>query len=247
MSFCVLDHPSTGEKMQRESFKNYSSSNETIQNHVSANITVVTCDRSESDAQFFISQKTDDADTSGMEEGDSHISSSFPRHKIVKRVLTYPKPITYDGLADRAFGYGNQSYNQAIIGIGVKYFMSCAAHFCNDEMQRGATNIISIGCGDGFVDRSTSIIKTYHDHFGSELDIILIDPNPKYEVDFRTVEDLIEKRPNIVGKCSLLIIWPEYESDNDNYDINSIYKLRPRAVLTLMSSASVVVGTSVSF
>ena len=89
--------------------------------------------------------------------------------------------------------------------------------------------IIFVGSGDGFVDRR--IIEAYRDHFGSTLNITLVDINPKYEVDFRTIDDLIAKRQNVVGNCCLLIIWPD--PHKGGYDIDSVRKLQPQAVLTL--------------
>jgi hypothetical protein len=118
----------------------------------------------------------------------------------------------------------NKTYNPAIIGFGSSNFMSYAAYFCKDEGQNGAVEIVSAGSGDGKVERG--IIAAYRKHFGEELDITLVDCNPKFEVHFRTVDDLIKKRPNVVGNCVLLIIWPW------NYDIDAVRQLQPRAALT---------------
>ena len=47
------------------------------------------------------------------------------------------------------------------------------------------------------------------------------------------MDELVEKRPQIVRNCSLFIIWPPSEDPDNNYDIEAIRKLRPRAVLTV--------------
>jgi hypothetical protein len=131
----------------------------------------------------------------------------------------------------------NTSYNWAINGLGLSNFMSYAAHFCKDEGQNGAFEAISVGSGDGTVDNG--IIEAYHDHFGEELEITLVDKNPKYDVHFRTVKDLIKKRPSVVGNCILLIIWPEFDGKNDGYDIDAVRELQPLAALALYETTGV--------
>ena len=82
--------------------------------------------------------------------------------------------------------------------------------------------------------------------FGTKLNITLVDNDPKFlnNVDFRTVDDLIESRPTVVGNCVLLLIWPEPESKENEYDIEAVRKLQPRALLTLYDKYPYGVGIS---
>lgn len=124
-----------------------------------------------------------------------------------------------------------KSYNWAICGFGVNNFMSYAAYFCKNKALNGSIEIISVQSGGGSVDNS--IIEAYQAHFGIALNITLVDKNPKFKVDYCTVIELIGKRPDVVGNCVLLIMWPEPQVEEvSDHDIDSTHKLQPWAVLT---------------
>ena len=118
-------------------------------------------------------------------------------------------------------------------------FLEAALQFCINEARNGTVDIISVGSGSGNIERR--IIREYRRHFGKDLRIILVDPNERYEVDFKTVEDHIKQLPHLVGHCVLLIIWPEYSDlfTEDGYDIDAIRTLQPTAVLTLYETTGI--------
>ena len=88
-----------------------------------------------------------------------------------------------------------------------------------------------MGSGEGNIENE--IIATYNGLFGEKLHITLVDPNTN-QSDFKTVQNLIEKRSYVVRNCILLIIWPYGPKDgNDGYDIEAIRKLQPSSVLTM--------------
>jgi len=71
--------------------------------------------------------------------------------------------------------------------------------------------------------------------------LILIDPDPEsfepypkkkgyLKPDFPYVSNLIEKRPDVVGNCVLLLIWPEPEA---LYDFEAVMYLKPLSILIL--------------
>ena len=129
--------------------------------------------------------------------------------------------------------YNLTRYNNGIVALSVATFLSTAVQFCHDELRRGM-ELVSVGSGDGYVENE--IMAAYRDRFKSEFKITLIDPEPSYagKVDYKIVDELIQKRPGVVGNCSLFIIWPEIEYFGDgHYDLGAIRKLRPHAVLTV--------------
>lgn len=100
----------------------------------------------------------------------------------------YPIPILYYDFL-RRFSYSEECrwknyfyLNHPIFAFGVENFLSYAAHFCKYETQNGSLEIIFIGSGNGTI--KNDIIAAYVNHFGGELSITLIDPNPEYRVDF---------------------------------------------------------------
>ena len=54
----------------------------------------------------------------------------------------------------------------------------------------------------------------------------------------------MEKRPTVIGNCALFIVWPDPETfKTGNYDIEAIYKLKPRALLTVYEAACGISGS----
>lgn len=128
-------------------------------------------------------------------------------------------------------------YSKGILYLGVENFLSTAVTFCHDVAREGRMPIVSVGSGDGSIERK--IAETYRERYGTNLDIILVDPDPKFEyiVHYRDVDELIEKRPGIIGHCSLLIIWPVQQANNfDSYDIEAVRTLLPYGLLTVYES-----------
>jgi len=132
--------------------------------------------------------------------------------------------------------YDLLKFNNGICALGVDNFLSAAAQFCEDEARDHEIDVISVGSGDGTIERA--IIAAYRQRFGKNLCIKLIDPDPAYEsiVDFKTVGHLIKQCPGVVGHCVVLIIWPLPDESNDNYDIDALRKLQPLAGLTIYES-----------
>lgn len=235
VSTCIVGQYFIQAKNYREHFENHSSSNKFIEKHTIPIVIGLNVNNSQSMGPA--SNQTESNATLNMnritevQDDKSHHNKS---PQILRTRLTYPTSILFEDFNRRLYIYGEytiKSFDRGVLGVGINNFFSYAAYFCAHEAQEGAIEIISVGSGDGSVDRG--IREAYRDHFGSTLNITLVDVNPKYKVDFRTVDNLIEKRPTIVGNCCLLIIWPVESCDNDEYDIDSICKLQPQAVLTL--------------
>jgi hypothetical protein len=93
--------------------------------------------------------------------------------------------------------------------------------------------IISVGSGSGYVEHT----------LGCDDRIICIDPQPKWygnqdvvlEPKYPFVRDLIMDRPEIVGECHLMLVWPT--PGNVTYDIRAIRDLKPRMVTIIYDSS----------
>lgn len=104
--------------------------------------------------------------------------------------------------------YDLSKYNNGIVALGVENFM-VTTQFYEDEAAGGEIEIVSIGSGDGTIEKD--IMAEYHSRFRKDLPRInLVDPDPKFDgiVDFKTVNHLIEENPNVVGNCVAFMIWP---------------------------------------
>lgn len=177
-----------------------------------------------------------DANSTNISHSSEYCLKKFRKHYL----HAFPTPTSLDDLQNKAKYYKvckKEYFNPAIYSFGVNNFLSYASYFCKTEAQGGLIEVISIGSGDGSLENA--IITAYEDHFGSKLNITLVDNNPEFKVDYSTVDDLIEKRPDVVRNCVLLIMWPESEEDNDCYDIDSICKLQPVAALTVYEPTGV--------
>lgn len=139
--------------------------------------------------------------------------------------------------------YDLRKFNDGIVALGVENFTKAATQFCKEEAAAGEIPIVSIGSGDGTVEKE--IIAQYRERFGKEISIQLVDPDPKFHriADFETVDHLIRENPRIVGNCVALIIWPYptrikvmKEYVEDNYDVEAVQKLQPRAALIVYES-----------
>ena len=63
--------------------------------------------------------------------------------------------------------------------IGPRKFLSTAVHFCDEETRKGEIDVVSVGSGDGSLEKA--IIAAYRQHYGnsSKLNVILVDPDPR--------------------------------------------------------------------
>lgn len=101
------------------------------------------------------------------------------------------------------------------------------------DMGKNKLPIISVGSGDGEYESKISQM------FG--FDIICIDPKPGsfsqnetvyLAPKYATVTDLIKEQPDIVGKCNLLLIWPNPDSFG-TYDYEAIEALKPKEIVSV--------------
>jgi hypothetical protein len=58
---------------------------------------------------------------------------------------------------------------------------------------------------------------------------------------YSDVHELIEKAPELIGNCSLLIVWPS--PNNANYDVEAIKILKPNRVVSIFDAS----GSAASF
>lgn len=70
---------------------------------------------------------------------------------------------------EEEFLYNRTKFNNGILAIGIRKFLSAAVSFCENEAQGGTIEIISIGSGDGAIEEE--IIQSYRDKFGNDLQI----------------------------------------------------------------------------
>ena len=88
-----------------------------------------------------------------------------------------------------------------------------------------STPFASIGSGNGYIESKNNYIKW-----------ILIDPNCNIETvflhpDYKTVQELIEKRPELIGNTVLFLNW--CLPGDSTYDYDAIILLQPVAVLVI--------------
>jgi hypothetical protein len=143
-----------------------------------------------------------------LEEMRSYITSSIP-HEL-----------------DSPNTYNNSEWNEKISFQTIKE--------CCDRIFSFTTPIISLGSGNGKLEN-----YLYSNGYSN---ILCIEPeifsHNKEQIiykkpDFNYVDEVISKKPDIIGNCSLMIIWPY---NNSSYDIESIQKLKPKNILILYES-----------
>lgn len=97
--------------------------------------------------------------------------------------------------------------------------------------------MISVGSGIGRIERA---IELEH-----KVGIICVDPNPEsfnkrseelkeddyHMPDYALVTDLVKAKPELIGKCSLLLIWPD--PCDSVYDMEAVVLLRPVSIVVL--------------
>jgi len=101
-------------------------------------------------------------------------------------------------------------------------------------------NIVSVGCGVAYLERQ------YMEKTGKK--VYLVDPDPtyfqsksindlgEYKMDVSYVNELINKHPNLVGNCTLVLIKPQPEDDGaistpPSYDVEAIKALKPKDII----------------
>lgn len=104
---------------------------------------------------------------------------------------------------------------------GVKLFLEYGRELISDN------NIVSVGCGSG----------KYEKMLDPDERIICVDPNPLYyreekeqrKINYKYTKELITDKPDIIGNCSLMLIWPFacLDDRSEGYDIDTITQLKP--------------------
>jgi hypothetical protein len=121
--------------------------------------------------------------------------------------------------------------NKAVKCFGTRTVMTNIGQFLN---AYPGINLISIGSGNGLLEDH---IKT---EFGTNT--ICIDPNPESyspppivtKPDFPSVTALIERSPELVGNCLILLNW--CNPNESRYDFDAIQSLRPIAFISIFES-----------
>jgi hypothetical protein len=128
--------------------------------------------------------------------------------------------------------YNNSEWNEKISFQTIKE--CCDRLFPNLYNNNIILPIISLGSGNGKV-------ENYLFNNGYE-NIICVEPeifsHNKEQIiykkpDYNYVDEIICEKPEIISNCYLMIIWP---FNNNSYDIESIYKLKPKKILVLYES-----------
>lgn len=126
---------------------------------------------------------------------------------------------------------GNQPSWRETLGISsvieyVKYSLECSD-----------VPIISVGSGRGIDERvieketKTTIICVDPDPFSFSVNL---ERKEEHLPDFDSCETLIKKKPELVGKCHLLLIWPP--PNESMFDINAISLLKPQKIIVVFES-----------
>jgi len=118
--------------------------------------------------------------------------------------------------------------NKAIKCFGSEVVMNNIKEFIN---QYPEIPFVSIGSGNGLFE------KTIQDEFG--IKIICIDPlpesySPKPVVlypEYKTTNELIEKNPEIILNCIMLLNW--CNPNESTYDYDAIKELKPIAFISI--------------
>lgn len=98
--------------------------------------------------------------------------------------------------------------------------------------SQSAPYLVSVGCGNG---KYETIIAA---SLNPNIKLILIDPDPESfektivkSPDYPTTSELIQKRPEVVNNCVLLLIWSDWGSVK--YDYDAFESLKPIGVILL--------------
>jgi hypothetical protein len=134
--------------------------------------------------------------------------------------------------------------NHENAGVSVRH-LRCFLRDCAKTAQ--APHIVSVGSGTGCYEfEMTEGIAELRAR------LILVDPSPEsfrkhpkstreLKPHFATTTDLIASRPEVVGHCVLLLIWPL--PGEATYDIDAIKALQPLSVLVLYETNPLQGGT----
>jgi hypothetical protein len=109
------------------------------------------------------------------------------------------------------------------------------AAYINDASAT-AKYIVSVGCGNGAYEFE---VTRHNNNLRSKL--ILVDPAPEsYEPwpasgdylkpNYATVDDLLKHKPDVIGNCVLLMIWPD---PADNFEYLVFKQLQPLSCIVL--------------
>lgn len=115
-------------------------------------------------------------------------------------------------------------------GFDVKELSKCMSNLPNH------LKIVSVGCGHGYFEMA--FLKQY-----PSFQIIAVDPNPdsfnkdkvgynRLPIDFKSVDDLIQSKPELISNCVLFLGWPSPNS-NSTYDYDAIKSLNPKYIVSI--------------
>ena len=115
-------------------------------------------------------------------------------------------------------------------------FISAAVDFCRIEAHEKKRNVIFLGRSAYIL--GGDIMAAYRKRYGGDVKITLIAWSEESESDFKSVEDLIRRRPEVVGHSSLFIFCPPPSkvpsfNEENRADIDSVRQLRPHSVLAV--------------
>jgi hypothetical protein len=134
---------------------------------------------------------------------------------------------------DSPNNYNGSEWNEKIPFNAVKE--CCDRIFTLTTEEEKIPPIISVGSGNGKLEKYLiendypNIICIDPKVFSHNVDKIL-HIKPEYD----NVDEIIVKKPEVVGNCFLMIIYPSQEGTPDSgYDIEAIRKLNPRRILVL--------------
>lgn len=122
--------------------------------------------------------------------------------------------------------------NKAIKAFGLDLCIKQVIQCINEHPDKV---LISVGSGNGKFEHK--IIDQY-----PNVKIICVDPDPEsysklpilLYPEFSTTDDLVQKFPELVGNCLLLLNWC-YPNDS-TYDYDAIMKLKPIAFVSIYES-----------
>jgi len=101
--------------------------------------------------------------------------------------------------------------------------------------------IISVGSGDGRRE------KQLLEKFGTPIIGIdpIIDKDIKFyqKPEYKNIEELINKKQNIIANCDIILFWPSPNDTGNDYDYKAIKDLQPTQIFIVYASCGASGGT----
>lgn len=113
-----------------------------------------------------------------------------------------------------------------------------------DFLKMNDHPVVSVGSGIGWFEK---LMETKYD-----MNIICVDPHPTsnynksifenatksdlpmHMPDFRTCDDLLLAKPDLIGNCKLLLIYPTPDGGGQDYDFSAIQQIQPSSIFLLV-------------